>query len=317
MPAPSKVFTVMPDSQVDADSPGDEVFTTGLRDNDIHLEEWLGKDYVAAQNHDHDGVNSKALTLTGQVAQGDFKSAAQEVLVSQTGAGTNSVYRALTGGKYGFDPVFGGYVPNSGSSQDVTFQAKNNRQTFWDDNVSARDDRFINQIWLSVESVGGSGRTFTTYAEQTYIQASPPYKIGDKKWGEFVYILRNINTKEIVSTSIAPDPIWAYNGPEHNKKDSPERIEAIPHPFVEYYDGMDGNGNIITKDPSADGLEIILLDTTEVLFGSLKKDAMKNKKPIGIHLQEHINHNGNLKDFSGFGLGNIHGFTDKLKILKG
>ncbi len=62
MVAPSKNFTIIPDADVDPDSPLTTTLVTGLRDNDIHNEEWIGKDFVAAQNHDHDGVNSKLIT---------------------------------------------------------------------------------------------------------------------------------------------------------------------------------------------------------------------------------------------------------------
>ncbi len=58
MPAPSKNFTVVADSQVDGSSPLDTTLVTALRDNDQHLEEWLGKDFAAAQNHEHNNVDS-------------------------------------------------------------------------------------------------------------------------------------------------------------------------------------------------------------------------------------------------------------------
>ena len=64
MAAPAKSFTVIPDTKIDADSPFTEELATFLRDNIEHLEEWLGKDFVAAINHNHDGVNS-ALTSIG------------------------------------------------------------------------------------------------------------------------------------------------------------------------------------------------------------------------------------------------------------
>lgn len=58
MAPPSKTFTIIPDSAIDPDSPLTTTLMTNLRDNDIHLEEWLGKNFVAAIDHDHDGVNS-------------------------------------------------------------------------------------------------------------------------------------------------------------------------------------------------------------------------------------------------------------------
>ncbi|MFQ5736744.1 MAG: hypothetical protein ACE5GY_07760 [Thermodesulfobacteriota bacterium] len=59
MAAPSKSYTGITDSQVDADSPLDTTLMTALRDNIVHVREWLGGSYTAAVDHDHDGVNSK------------------------------------------------------------------------------------------------------------------------------------------------------------------------------------------------------------------------------------------------------------------
>lgn len=60
MTAPSKAWVDVSDSQVDPDSPLDAQLMTGLRDDLIHLREWLGYSYEsgAIQNHNHDGVNS-------------------------------------------------------------------------------------------------------------------------------------------------------------------------------------------------------------------------------------------------------------------
>lgn len=63
MAAPSKSFTVIPDGDIDPDSPLTTGLFTELRDNDIHLEEWLGLSFVAAQDHDHDNINSKAVAI--------------------------------------------------------------------------------------------------------------------------------------------------------------------------------------------------------------------------------------------------------------
>ena len=82
MAAPSKTFATIADAAVDADSPLDATLMTGLRDSLIHLEEWLGMSYTAAQNHDHDGVNSAFVTSVadgaitpakiGNVSAGDW-----------------------------------------------------------------------------------------------------------------------------------------------------------------------------------------------------------------------------------------------------
>lgn len=61
MPAPSKSFTTIPDSDIDPESPLTTGLMTAYRDNDINLREWLGGNYTPAVDHDHDGVNSKLL----------------------------------------------------------------------------------------------------------------------------------------------------------------------------------------------------------------------------------------------------------------
>lgn len=62
MPAPSKTWVTIADTQVDADSPLDTTLITGLRDDTVHLKEWLGKDYTAAQNHEHNGADSARIS---------------------------------------------------------------------------------------------------------------------------------------------------------------------------------------------------------------------------------------------------------------
>lgn len=69
MPAPAKNFSVIADGDIDPDSPLTTGLMTKLRDNDLHLEEWLGKDFVASTNHVHDGVDSSLIpgNITGNL----------------------------------------------------------------------------------------------------------------------------------------------------------------------------------------------------------------------------------------------------------
>ncbi|MBI5644434.1 MAG: hypothetical protein HY954_13310 [Deltaproteobacteria bacterium] len=54
-------WTDIADSQIDADSPLDTALMGSLRDNEINLKEWMGKDYTPEPNHSHDGVNSRSV----------------------------------------------------------------------------------------------------------------------------------------------------------------------------------------------------------------------------------------------------------------
>ena len=62
MTVPSKNFTSIADTAIDNNSPIDVTLMTAIRDSLIHLEEWLGMDYTAHQNHNHDGTNSNTVS---------------------------------------------------------------------------------------------------------------------------------------------------------------------------------------------------------------------------------------------------------------
>ena len=52
-------FTVITDATLTGKKALTQAILRQFRDNDIHLEEWVGKNYTAGTDHDHDGVNSK------------------------------------------------------------------------------------------------------------------------------------------------------------------------------------------------------------------------------------------------------------------
>ncbi|MEK6532111.1 MAG: hypothetical protein AABZ23_06445 [Deltaproteobacteria bacterium] len=116
MAAPSKSYTLIADSSIDADSPIDVTLMTRIRDNLIHLEEWLGNGYTAAQDHDHDGVNSKTPVLA-DLSVTTAKIAATAVTgakVSKTIA-TSGSQAILTGATWTPSAVVGNFI-NVGSA---------------------------------------------------------------------------------------------------------------------------------------------------------------------------------------------------------
>lgn len=69
MVALTKAFTVIPDADVDPDSPVTTTLMTQLRDNDIHLEEWLGLSAtVKIADHAHAGFAVDGTKVISQVA---------------------------------------------------------------------------------------------------------------------------------------------------------------------------------------------------------------------------------------------------------
>ena len=94
MPAPSKNFTTIADSQVDGSSPLDTTLVTGLRDNDQHLEEWLGKDFIAAQNHSHNNADSARVKEADLDRQGGVR-VFDDFLLNSLSAGLWTVVTAV------------------------------------------------------------------------------------------------------------------------------------------------------------------------------------------------------------------------------
>lgn len=97
MAAITKSFTSIADVAIDPDSPITTSLMTALRDNAIHLREWLGASYYAGavQNHDHDGSNS-ALVEVGPnlLRNGSFESGETGWTFTNYTGGSRAVYTA-------------------------------------------------------------------------------------------------------------------------------------------------------------------------------------------------------------------------------
>jgi hypothetical protein len=61
-----------------------------------------------------------------------------------------------------------------------------------------------------VNDYTSAGQTF--YADERYVQASPPYYLGDLV-ALFIFALIDKSTGEIVALRVSEDPPWAYHGP--------------------------------------------------------------------------------------------------------
>ena len=233
--------------------------------------------------HDHSRGVGATIGIDG-VVQSSLKTAEGSVSTTST-TGQNLT---LPGGQFGFFPQF----KNSGGGN----------TTYWghassDYAAFVQGTSYVTAITLRVDA--GTG-----FAQQTYMQASPPYKFGNKQWGHFLYMLVNAQG-DVISSYEAEDPPYAYNGPFHNAKDSIERIMAVPHPFADYWN----------RDPAIDGLEIVLVDSREYDTKKWKADNAKQGRGILEDLG-HINRKGKIVTPQELGIGNIQGFTDRVKIRK-
>jgi len=94
MTAISKAWVSIADTAVDPDSPIDAQLMTGLRDDLVHLREWLGASYFAGavQDHSHDGVNSALVPIgANSLRNGGFESGSGNWSLTAYTGGTISV----------------------------------------------------------------------------------------------------------------------------------------------------------------------------------------------------------------------------------
>lgn len=241
---------------------------------------------LPVSGHTHDDSNSPFITALGNntVAQANIDASAVGQAELKTAQGEVSTSGAadltLPGGEYGFYPR----IKTSGSNVEAHIAITNGSASY------------VTNIHLI--DTGGDA-----FAQQRYIQASPPYKIGNVLWGHFIFVLRVKSSGEVLASYEAEDPPWAYNG--IGIKDSPERISSVPHPFADY----------VNKElPSAQ--EILLLDLRNVDVKSWKEDLAKEGKSILEDLGKTTI--TDIKTFSTYGLpSGINGFTNKIIIREG
>lgn len=88
-----------------------------------------------------------------------------------------------------------------------------------------------------------------------YINSSPPYDLGDGEIPMFAYALIDNATSQILKLNIAPDAIWAYNGPTNvvpckydrkNKKAYRKMKDMSAYPMT--YEQAQAAGVIAVKD---------------------------------------------------------------------
>lgn len=235
-----------------------------------------------------DGVNQNSIA-NNSVGQNELRTTLPGAV------STTLVHAQLTlpGGSYGFYPQISMSVTSSAYHLASLLSPRDA-----DGNLHS-DAGFTS--YTSILTLGAAGG-ITMYAKQRYISASPPYKVGARTWGHFLYLLVN-STGDVLSSYEAEDPPYAYNGPDHNAKDSIDRIHAVPHPFVDYWE----------RDPATDGLEIILVDLRDTDMPAWRADILPQGKGI-IEDLGGINKKGKIITPASLGMPNIPGHSNIVKV---
>lgn len=190
------VWTVIPDSDIDPDSPVTTGLMTALRDNTTAQ---ANGDSGAPKNADAsfstNSINGNKL-VSNTVGQSQIGSNAVGQSELKTTTSDQSVSIAVSSDS--FISVTGG---------------RNSMGLFRD----GSDNFIADRIYMGSSTRVGfrnntSGSSKTAYVYSSYVQASPPYNLGDGDIPLFVYVeVENVTGKPL-SISVAPEASWHYNG---------------------------------------------------------------------------------------------------------
>ncbi|RDH86363.1 MAG: hypothetical protein DIZ78_09340 [endosymbiont of Escarpia spicata] len=199
-------YNAIPAADIDPDSPLTTSLMTHLRDNPIAISEGsTGAPKNQTASYAAGSVDAAAIAAdaVGQseiaanaVGSGELKTATASQSVSVPSLGTADI--VLTGGDQTMGYFYGG-------------------STLWADITSIAHD----QTYAARARFYNSNSSFarTVYVHSRYVQASPPYDLGDGECGLFIYVQIAANG-DILGLSEAADPIWAHNGPTNALADS-------------------------------------------------------------------------------------------------
>lgn len=169
-------------------------------------------------------IEANAITQTeidtSAVGQAELKTTQE----SDSTTSTAGVVFLLTNPQFMFIPRF----KSADAARDAGITTKvasppllTNDAIFWSLNSTALQTNYFLQA---------ENGAFASTAQWEYVQASPPYDMGDGEIPLFVYAIIDNSTGLIESMKIAPDPIWVYNG-ETNAR--PDGYEADGTPYQE------------------------------------------------------------------------------------
>lgn len=92
MPAPSKNWTDIADTSIDPDSPITTSLMTAIRDDLVHVKEWIGHGFTAQQAHTHNGVDSALVEIgPNYVRNGSFEDSAAGWTFTNYSGGSNAI----------------------------------------------------------------------------------------------------------------------------------------------------------------------------------------------------------------------------------
>ena len=200
-----------------------------------------------------------AQIASSTIAQGNLKTGQTAVSQTQTTA-QHGVNVTLSGGEYSFFPESYYDYSSGGSSSDYV-QTTILRQ---EEGVDIGYVLNVNFYWSDASSGVG-----TLYARSRYINASPPHKIDNVDYDEFIFVKLD-SLGKVCGVSIASDPPWHHNGPTRvapdyidplsGKKYIKEKIKRGTSNFSDYArELLERKGSLIEIDQSIKNADMSLI----------------------------------------------------------
>ena len=183
-------YTAIPDSDIDPESPGTSALFTLIRDNPIAIMEKASGAPVLANDY-------IVQTMIGAAAVGQAE-LSRVLSTTSTTSTSPTTYNSYN--QHQFEKTL--------RSSNVYFA-----NYVHDDTVNDTAATGVFKFTLASSQAG-----WTAYCYIEYVQASPPYDLGDGECGLFVYLGVD-NNGDVVNTYLAPDPTWASGGKIRTRPD--------------------------------------------------------------------------------------------------
>ena len=195
-------YSAITNSEIAVGAPVTNNLKTKERDNLLAIQENDASAptiaYATAAGSAGTITSQGALAILDAAGQGELNTASG--IVSTT---TTAIRLVLPGGSFGMYPRT--RMSTTNSSNYLAAMSSPIKTTGLSHAYTGVTS-YASQIVLGT----GSG---TIYSEQEYIQASPPYDLGDGVVGRFIFALIDNTTGHVDAAYQAPEAPWHYNGP--------------------------------------------------------------------------------------------------------
>jgi hypothetical protein len=203
-------WTTIADSVLEIGKPIRSIDAFALRDNITAAFEKAASAPVLANSYVVTAMITDANVTQGKLANSSVGQAQLKTTTGEVSVTTAVSLLTLPGGTYGFYPQLRAQFAGGGVVQ----------ATIGGIDTSGLSTASWGTTYVTIILLGTTSAT--VYAQQRYVQASPPYDLGDGVVPTFVFAMLDASGK-VLATYAAADPPWANNGPTNIRADGYDR----------------------------------------------------------------------------------------------